>query len=109
VPDPIPDTDQVPATAAEDLTVDTAIDLALRTALAARDHLAQDVRLTWAGLHALPALVALLDQVVDQLVAAGYPALLAAPDTATRAFVAIRVLDRQPDLAAQLLAAAGPQ
>jgi hypothetical protein len=103
VPDPIPDTDQAPPTPAELAMADTALQLALDTDLA--NYRDGTVRLTWAGLHALPALAAMLDELATELVVPGYGrALLDLPDSASLAFAIIQLLDNQPELARTLLA-----
>lgn len=105
MPDPIPDTDAFPPTAGELAMADTALDLAIRSGLAA-DTDDGPVRLTMAGLHALAALAAMLDAVADELIAAGIgTALLGGmTDTPSRAFTIVHLLDDRPDWAASLLA-----
>lgn len=103
MPDPIPDTDQAPPTPGELAQADTALQLALDTDLAA--YVGDTVRLTWAGLHALPALAAMLDELAAELVVPGYGrALLDLPDSTSLAFAIIQLLDAQPELAGALVA-----
>lgn len=102
--EPIADTYARPATPGEAAMADAALDAALATNLA--DETERGAQLTWAGLHALAALGAMLDDLVDELIATGYGNALLAnlADVPSRAFAVIHLLDDRPELAARFLA-----
>lgn len=104
MPEPIPDLDTCPPTAAETARAEAALALALASHLAAETT--DGPRLTWTGLLALAALGAMLDVVVDELIVAGCGDALMAGlvDVPSRTFAVVHLLDERPDLAARLLA-----